>query len=100
MSFPIDVKSTQEFIFRNWPVFIFPQEIKSPLDGVLSASCIFPFQNSIKGFTIGIHVVGGENNSTTLTAPLHPTAEDQFCKAFLAGRVVSKIGRILFRHKK
>ena len=62
MPFSIDLKSTQGFIFRNWPVCIFPQEIKSPLDGVLSASCIFPFQNSIKGFTSGIPVVGGEHS--------------------------------------
>jgi hypothetical protein len=39
---------------QNWPAFKFPQEIKTPLDGVLSASRVIPIWNFFVGFKMGI----------------------------------------------
>ena len=47
---------------------VFPQEIETPLDGVLSASSKIPVKYSYFEFTLDILVVGGENSIQRLVA--------------------------------
>jgi len=48
---------------QDWLAFKFPQEIKTPLDGVLSASCLIPIRNLYMKFRPDIHLLAEKTPS-------------------------------------